>query len=79
MTILALQLASPIIRAVDIGGADNPGSSQLKLAGRTKPAATVYSPESRCWRRRSSSGSTYFVRHSGQMPWVNCASECPSM
>src|SRR5438876_778830 len=27
MTILALQLASPIIRAVDIGGADNPGST----------------------------------------------------
>src|SRR5437867_9246947 len=26
MTILALQLASPIIRVVDIGGADNPGS-----------------------------------------------------
>src|SRR2546430_2346329 len=25
MTILALQLASPIIRSVDIGGADNPG------------------------------------------------------
>src|SRR2546430_13053357 len=27
MTILALQLASPIIRAVDIGGADNTGST----------------------------------------------------
>src|SRR5438034_10106351 len=27
MTILALQLATPIMRAVDIGGADNPGST----------------------------------------------------
>jgi len=63
MTILALQLASPIIRAIDIGGADSPRPLRLKSAGRTKRAAPVYSPESRCWRRRSSSGSTYFVRH----------------
>jgi len=79
MTILALQLASPIIRAIDIGGVDNPRPLELKSTGGTKRAAPVYSPESRCWRRRSSSGSTYFARHSGQMPWVNCASECPSM
>src|SRR5262245_38808159 len=36
-------------------------------------------PASRIRRRRSSSGSTYFARQSGQIPWVNCASECPSM
>src|SRR6185503_4484755 len=36
-------------------------------------------PASRIRRSRSSSGSTYFSRHSGQIPWVNWASEWPSM
>src|SRR5439155_24155370 len=59
-----------------------PAEVEMAAVGRGAPRDHSWVPvwpASLIRRSRSSSGSTYFSRHSGQIPCVNWASECPSM